>query len=237
MEAIILAGGFGTRLQSLVSEVPKPMAPVAGVPFLAHLAAFLEKQGVRRVVISVGYKAAVISEYFKESFLGMDIDYSPETEPLGTGGAIRRALQFIKSESCLVLNGDSLFNVRIQDLSAVHQETGATVTLSLRWMPDASRYGCVQCENGRIKAFQEKVADVGPGFINGGVYLCRSNMFEGLDLPTRFSFENDFLRPQCRKQHFAGFVSDGFFIDIGVPDDYLRAQELPFFQNSLTKTI
>jgi len=232
MEAIILAGGFGTRLKSLVADVPKPMAAVAGLPFLDHLLRHMAGQGIRHVVISVGYKAENLTEYFKSCFWGIDVSYSHENEPLGTGGAIRRAFGLIRESNCAVLNGDSFFDVSLSDLAAVHSRMKADATLSLKWVRDASRYGCVKCEEDRIIAFDEKRANTAPGFINGGVYFCERNLFESVDLPQRFSFEYDFLRRFCREKRICGFASDGFFIDIGVPEDYLRAQELPYFLNS-----
>jgi D-glycero-alpha-D-manno-heptose 1-phosphate guanylyltransferase len=223
MEAIILAGGFGTRLKSVVTDVPKPMAPINGQPFLALLLSYLEQQEFEKVVLSVGYRYEVITAYFKERFRNIKVSYSIEQEPLGTGGAIKKALGILDSEFVFVLNGDTFLEMDFCAMLHTHRESHADVTLALKEVSDVTRYGHVLMEGQRILAFQEKGA-TGRGFINGGVYLLSSNLFDRFDLPDTFSFEKDFLYPRCGELLLHGFSADGYFIDIGVPEDYLRAQ-------------
>jgi D-glycero-alpha-D-manno-heptose 1-phosphate guanylyltransferase len=223
MEAIILAGGFGTRLKSVVTDVPKPMAPINGQPFLAFLLSYLEKQGFEKVILSVGYRHEVIIAYFKDRFRKIQVSYSVEHEPLGTGGAIKKALGLLESQLVFILNGDTFLEMDFCDMLSAHRESHADVTLALKQVSDVSRYGHVLTEGQRIIAFHEKGA-TGCGFINGGVYLLSANLFDRFDLPDTFSFEKDFLYPRCGELLLHGFSADGYFIDIGVPEDYLRAQ-------------
>lgn len=228
VEAVILAGGTGTRLRSVISEVPKPLAPVRGEPFLSWQLRELEKQGVRRVVLSIGYMAEKIREAIGDRHGGIDIRYVREEEPLGTGGATRLALRKIESPLCFILNGDSFFDVDLAAMEREHLHSGADFTLALKPMDHCGRYGTVKVEEGRVVAFAEKLRE-GAGLINGGVYLTPSGLLEQREFPARFSLESDFLTPLCENLHFHGHICGGFFIDIGVPEDYLRAQSEPRF--------
>ncbi len=222
--AIILAGGFGTRLQSVVSEVPKPMAPVAGHPFLEYLLAYARKQGIQKAVLSVGYKYEVIEKHFGAEWRGLDIEYAVERSPLGTGGAIWNALSFCDHETVVVLNGDSLFEVDIPSLYKVKQQKKADMVLSLRAMENFDRYGVVEVnKEGRILEFKEKTFREA-GLINGGVYCFDTEWALGLGLSGRFSFEKAVLEQELSSSNFYGYISDGYFIDIGIPEDYDRAQ-------------
>jgi len=233
VEAIILAGGTGTRLRDVVSDVPKPMAPVRGRPFLEWQLLELERQGFQRVVLSVGYLAEKIRRHFGLRHGALEIDYAQEDQPLGTGGAVRLALRKVQSPCCVILNGDSFFDINLAVMEREHAAAAADVTLALKPMKHCARYGTVKMKDGRVTAFAEK-SDHGPeeGLINGGVYLLPVAIFDGLALPERFSLERDFLTPFCASLHFHGSICDGFFIDIGVPDDYLRAQSEPRFQKA-----
>ena len=223
--AIILAGGFGTRLQSVVSEVPKPMAPVAGHPFLEFLLAYAYHQGIQKAILSVGYKHELIEAHFKKEYRGMKIEYAIEEEPLGTGGAIWNALQFCAKETVLVMNGDSLLEVDIQALGRLKTEKSADMLLSLKPMQDFDRYGVVEVdEDLRILQFMEKTYRK-TGLINGGVYCFDTEWAEKLPVSGRFSFEKDVLETFVGTHAFFGFISTGYFIDIGIPEDYQRAQQ------------
>ena len=223
MQAIILAGGFGTRLRSVVGDVPKPMAPVAGRPFLACLLESLSEQGFKRVVLSVYYQAKHIRACFGDWFAGMQIDYAEEPEPLGTGGAIAFALQKVDQDKpVFVLNGDTFVSLNYRDW-----ETDAVFSVALCQVPDTARYGRVELINGTVTAFHEKGMP-GRGLINAGVYRIQPDLLRRFDLPMVFSFEQDFLYPRVAELKPEGRVTDGYFIDIGVPEDYARAQvELP----------
>lgn len=232
MDAVVLVGGLGTRLRSLVCDVPKPMALVKGAPFLDILLTRLLRQPeVERVVLAVGYKREVVREYFGEQKAGRPVMYAVEEEPLGTGGGILNAIvqtqENRSSNEVLVINGDTLFEVDVADMLRHHQQQGADITLALKPMSKFDRYGTVEMEGERITGFKEKTY-CSFGNINGGVYLLARDLFERLGteaLPKAFSFETDVLECCCDRLHLSGFVSEGYFIDIGVPEDYLRAQK------------
>jgi D-glycero-alpha-D-manno-heptose 1-phosphate guanylyltransferase len=209
MEAIILAGGLGTRLASKLDGIPKAMAPVAGRPFLEILLNQLKLAGCTRVLLSVGHLHSVIQDHFGASFRGLHLDYVIEGVPLGTGGGIRKALHEASEESVLVLNGDTFL------------ETGLTIAVAHQ--PDIARYGGVLIEANRIVGFKEK-GDSGPGWINAGAYVLRKEMQWPGSLPEKFSFETDFLVPEIAPLAPAAFKVDGLFLDIGVPEDLDRAQ-------------
>lgn len=228
MEVIILAGGLGTRLRSVVSEVPKCMAPVAGKPFLWYLLKYLTRfDQVDRVILSVGYLREVIFKWIDEvkDEFPFEFDYAIEEEPLGTGGGIKLALFKANDERVFVLNGDTLFDVDLMQLYDAHVIGKKSITLALKPMRKFKRYGTVNMEpiTGTILSFNEKQY-CEEGLINGGVYVISKNasIFEGLE--KKFSFETAVLEPQCARRQLLGVVQDGYFIDIGVPEDYQRAQ-------------
>lgn len=225
-EAIILAGGFGTRLRSVVSDVPKPMAPVAGRPFLCHLLDSLKKEGYGHVVLATGYLHEKVEDYFGSEYNGLKIDYAVELEPLGTGGAIVNGLQHCSCEKVTVLNGDTFFKIDHRKLTDLCDEKKAPLTIALRHVEDSGRYGCVECDDeGRIVAFREKDDQGQPGYINGGIYRLDRHLLDRFSLGQQFSFEKEVLQHDYRGQHFYGVRFDGYFIDIGIPEDYERAQE------------
>ena len=226
MEVIILAGGLGTRLRSVVADVPKCMAPVANKPFLWYLLKYLTKFDITRVILSVGYLREVIFEWIREhkQEFPFEFDYAVEEEPLGTGGGIKLALSKTKDPYVLVLNGDTFFDVDLNTLCHYHYASKKSITLALKRMRNFSRYGTVNLDSvyGSIVSFNEKQY-CDEGLINGGVYVINrdASIFEGL--PEKFSFETAVLEPQCAAQNLQGIVQDGYFIDIGIPEDYERA--------------
>lgn len=223
MEAIVLAGGLGTRLRSVVSEVPKCMAPVAGRPFLAYLLdALAAKERVDRVILSVGYLREQVIAWAEahRAEYPFRLDFAVEEHPLGTGGGIRLALQACRSEEVLVLNGDTFFDFDPDRLAA---RDGAVV-LALKPMTHFDRYGTVELDGlGSVTAFREKKA-CRAGLINAGVYLIRPSRLDLHGLPEKFSFEQDVLAPLAGSGKLAGVREDGYFIDIGIPSDYILAQ-------------
>lgn len=236
-QAIILAGGFGTRLQQVVSEVPKPMAPVNSRPFLEYLLDYLMYYNVKEVILSVGYKAEAIKNHFRHRYRNVKINYAVEEEPLGTGGAIKKALGYCHDNPVLVLNGDTFFDVDLRLMAEFHSDNNADFTMAVRKVRDVQRYGCVMLnEESRITGFSEKNTQTGEGFINGGIYilsagLLKKKSIEGETLPffkgesvTPFSLEKDFLEKYYRDLNIFGFVSENYFIDIGIPEDYYKAQ-------------
>lgn len=228
-EAIILAGGFGTRLQDVVNDVPKPMAPVNGRPFLTYVLDYLIEYKYNRVVLSVGYLHEKIEEYFGTQYKSLEIDYAVETEPLGTGGGIWFAMSKCHSDNVLVVNGDTLFKVDLSAFERFFTEKQSPLSIVLREVEDVSRYGSVMIgDNNLIVMFSEKESSEGSGLINGGVYLINRSLFDKYPQPKKFSFEKDLMMKFYTKELFYGMPSDGYFIDIGIPKDYARAQqELP----------
>lgn len=227
MRAIILAGGFGTRLRSVVSDVPKPLAPIGDKPFLAWLIAALAQQGVSEVVLSVHYQWEKIRDYFNANPAPVPVQLVVETAALGTGGALRYVLQQKSSDAAvLALNGDTYVKANIAALYQQHCESQATISMVLRRVSDSGRYGTVEVEDGIITAFTDGAAGR-PGLINAGVYVIAPDLFAEA-LPKAFSFERDFLPPRLAAIKPRAFIAEDYFIDIGIPEDYARAQvELP----------
>ena len=221
-EAIILVGGRGTRLQSVISDVPKPLAPVAGRPFIARVLDRLEYVGMRRVVLATGYMADVIQQTIGTCWNSMEISYSVEDAPLGTGGAIRHAAAMIHGRHAHVLNGDTYLEYSPADLEAVVNRAEAKIGVALAHVDDVARYGAVELESDHVSAFSEKGRD-GAGLINAGCY------FVDLDyLPSTpsFSFESEVLLPAALTREVVATIDTRGFIDIGVPEDFRRAQLL-----------
>ena len=228
MEIIILAGGLGTRLRSVVSEVPKCMAPVAGKPFLWYLLKYLTRYDVSRVILSVGYLREVIFKWIDENKaeFPFEFDYAVEEEPLGTGGGIKLALGKVQGPSSFILNGDTFFDVDLDALQQLQNQSQSAIVMALKPMRNFDRYGTVDFSRGnnKVVAFNEK-KHCDRGLINGGVYLvsAKSSIFEGL--PQKFSFETAVLEKQCLLGNIDGVIQDRYFIDIGIPEDYKRAND------------
>jgi len=223
-EAIILAGGLGTRLRQAVPDLPKCMAPVNGKPFLTYVINHLYAQGIRHFIFSLGYKSEAIVEFLAKSFPHLLCKTCIEDEPLGTGGAVKEALSLAKEKSVLVTNGDTLFKVDLTKIDTFHTLSGANCSLSLKPMENFDRYGVVEIDSDcLIKSFSEK-RHYESGLINGGVYALHREKFLDEKLPEKFSFESDYLEKYFSKRRMFGIVQDAYFIDIGIPEDYERAQ-------------
>ena len=224
MKAIVLAGGLGTRIRERLADLPKAMAPVAGHPFLEYVLDQLLAGGFTHIILSVGYRHQAISEHFGERYRGAHIEYAVESEPLGTGGAIRYALPKGETEPVLVLNGDTLLGVDFRALYAWYHERPARLAVVLRQVDDVARFGSVNVRGDTVLSFMEK-GPRGPGLINAGVYMLHPGIFDAYNLPERFSFEVDFLQRHCAELKPRAFVTHAYFIDIGVAGDYDRAQQ------------
>ncbi len=224
-ECIILAGGLGTRLRSEVANLPKCMAPVAGKPFLHWIIAHLIAQKITSFVLSLGYMHEIIEEYIQLNHPQLKVKFSVENEPLGTGGAIKLALKLCKEENVMVVNGDTLFETNNKALLEEHLKNKCACSLALKPMQHFERYGAVTInENNIITAFTEKKY-MEKGLINGGIYLINRNCFSQLNLPQKFSFEKDFLEKYLHILTMIGVQDNGYFIDIGIPEDFKRANE------------
>ena len=224
-EAIVLAGGLGTRLREAVPDLPKCMAPVAGKPFLAFVIDYLRMQGIEHFVFSLGYKSELIEEWLNQQYPTLSYSTAIEKEPLGTGGAILLAIQRTVSENILVANGDTLFKMEVDALESLLLKTGAETVLALKPMQDFSRYGVVETdEQGKILSFREKQF-YKSGLINGGIYLINRERFLARPFPEKFSFETAYLEKFSGEGVFYGLPQKGYFIDIGIPSDYDKAQQ------------
>ena len=225
MEAVILAGGLGTRLRGVIGEIPKCMAPVGGKPFLQYQLEWLSRFDVRHVVFSVGYLKEQVIDFVKSREWPFAVSFAVEKEPLGTGGGIRLALQKCREKQVFVLNGDTFYNADLRTLTFT-----APVTLALKPMRDFDRYGAVDWDGDLVTGFREKKY-CAEGLINGGVYAIDRSQLDMSLFPKTFSFEREVLEPLTDYGLVAGEVQDGYFIDIGIPEDYARAQrELPEIQ-------
>jgi len=222
-EVIILAGGLGTRLREAVPELPKCMAPVNGKPFIVYVIEHFQQQGIHNFIFALGYKSEAF-ESLLTSLSTINYQLSTEHEPLGTGGAIKLACSIASSENVLVTNGDTLFKADVQSLSDFHEKKNAYCTLCLKPMQHFERYGVVELDNdNRISSFKEKQW-YESGYINGGLYALNKNKFLQEQLPDKFSFEKDYMEKMFKQRQMFGMVQNEYFIDIGIPEDYAKAQ-------------
>lgn len=226
-EAIILAGGFGTRLKSVVNDVPKPMAPINNEPFLNYVFDYLKHYQIEHVVLSTGYLSEKIVEYYKTVYKGIKVSYAKEETPLGTGGGIRLAMTKCTTKDVLVLNGDSFFDVDINTHYKNHSCKIGHCTLALRKVDDAARYGTIVLGSENvIETFKEKDNIEHAGLINGGVYILNREVYlNKTEENVSFSIEKDFYEKKIKELQIFGFEYDGYFIDIGIPEDYKKAQD------------
>ena len=223
-EAIILAGGLGTRLRKAVPGLPKCMAPIGGKPFISYIIEYYKKQGIEKFIFALGYMHERIEDYLNDSYTTLDMVYSIEEEPLGTGGAIKLACGETTSKQVVVVNGDTLFKINLQALSFLHHQKESECTLCLKPMHTFDRYGVIEMsDNHSVKNFQEKKYFTS-GNINGGVYALQVSAFLANGLPERFSFEKEYLETYYTNGQMYGLVQDEYFVDIGIPEDLEKAQ-------------
>ncbi len=227
MKAIILAGGEGKRLRSVINDIPKPMAPVKGIPFLEYLVLQLKKQNIKDLIFSTGYKGSIIKNYFQDGDnWDINIEYSEEDKPLGTGGALRKAGELIDDEHFIVMNGDSFFDIEFKQLISFHEDKQAVATIGLAYVETIERYGYVEIGNdGKITKFVEKDNSVSPGYINGGIYILNSELINKIPLG-QVSLETEVL-PNLINRGLFGMKSKSFFVDIGKPEEYQRICKEP----------
>jgi D-glycero-alpha-D-manno-heptose 1-phosphate guanylyltransferase len=237
-EAIVLAGGLGTRLRSAVPELPKCLAPVGGRPFISYVTDYFRREGIEKFIFALGYKSSWFDDFFRTAFPDGGYAVSLEDEPLGTGGAIRQACGLAEEKTVLVLNGDTFFRVGLQALSDFHEDRNADCSLCLKPMQDFDRFGVVELgEDGRVNGFREK-QHYAAGLINGGVYALNPEVFSKGQWPRVFSFEKDYLerggadlsrtgggQVSTDGRRLFGLVQDAYFIDMGIPADYQRIQQ------------
>lgn len=224
-EAIVLVGGLGTRLRNVVPDLPKPIAPVAGRPFLAHLLDQIAKAGLRRVILATGHLADMVEQAIGPQWAGMQISYSREDRPLGTGGAIRLAATQLHGDGVHLLNGDTFVRYDLRELERIVHAAGVPLGMALAQVPDAGRYGAVDVAAGRVVAFHEKGGHAA-GLINAGSYFLSMAGVAALPALPSYSFESEVLPAWAAAGQVAALADTQDFIDIGVPEDYARAQRL-----------
>jgi D-glycero-alpha-D-manno-heptose 1-phosphate guanylyltransferase len=223
-EAVVLAGGYGTRLRQAVSDVPKPMAPIRGRPFLEIQLSLLARNGFDHAVLAVGHLGHVIMSHFGDRYEGIELSYNVEHSPLGTGGAIAAALEKCRGEGVFVFNGDTYLDLNCDAAYQLWKKSRRGVIVG-RQVPDTARYGRLMAKSGLVHGVCEK-GEEGPGVINAGCYVLTRVQFVGMRRGLPFSFENDYLAHQLATAPLDLFVTTGLFIDIGVPEDFHRAQDL-----------
>ena len=225
--AIILAGGMGTRLKTIISDLPKPMAPIMNVPFLTYQLNYLKHFGIKKVIFSVGYLSEKIIAHYNQSFENINIEYSIEKNPLGTGGGIRMAMSNLNEDLVLILNGDSFFDLNLEQFYNLHLEQKAEFSLALRYVNNSERYGNIEFNSSnQITSFIEKNQLNQSGYINAGVYILSKKLYLQNTKPDiNFSIEKDFFEKQLNQLIIKGFEFKDYFIDIGIPEDYLKAQD------------
>jgi len=202
------------------------MAPVNDKPFLEYLLNFLTGQDIQRVILSVGHKHEMIEEHFKDRYKHIVISYAIEDEPLGTGGGIVNALQQVEGEMAFAMNGDSMFRIDLQAMLNHHLKNEADLTMALRFLDDTSRFGTVKIDSTRrVTGFVEKKQDSGEGYINGGIYLINKRFLTSSTFGKKFSIEKDCFEKCYKNSGLYGFPAKGYFLDIGVPEDYMTAQD------------
>jgi len=226
-ECIVLAGGLGTRLRSVVADKPKCMAPLGEHPFLYYLLQYLHKQGIHHAVLSLGYLSEQVISWCNSMELPLRVSFTVEPEPLGTGGGIIHALPALKGNEVFIVNGDTYFDVDLKAFNNFHQAHQSPLSLALKPMKQFDRYGSIQLdeEEQRITAFHEKQY-CEEGLINGGIYRTSAGFLKSLALPEKFSFETAVLEPGVRAGKLYGYISDTYFIDIGIPEDYEAAKNV-----------
>jgi len=225
MQAIVLAGGLGSRLRAVVPELPKPMAPVRGRPFLAFILDQLVRAGFEHAMLAVGYRSEAIRSHFGEHYQGLALRYSVENEPLGTGGAIRLAWPLTSAPDVFVVNGDTYLDLDYRAMLDAHMQADTMLSIAVCRVPEAARYGALELRNGRVEGFYEKGRSAS-GWINAGVYILARQLERRFPPRAVFSFEQDLLVPNVEALRPLAFVTRGLFIDIGIPEDYVRAQTL-----------
>jgi len=234
IDVIILAGGLGTRLKGIIPDLPKALSPINGRPFLDYILDFLEESdSVSNVILAVGYMAdQIIETYTDRDEYNFEILFSREETLLGTGGAIKRALQYSTTDSAMVLNGDSYVDVRVNDVLAFHREKNASMTIIVKKIRNPDRYGLVRFDDThRITSFNEKQTSATEGYINTGIYMFKRDIFSHIEENRVISLEKELMSLFIRDNGVYAFATQGKFIDIGLPETYLVAEK--FFKEAL----
>lgn len=228
MDVIILAGGFGTRLINEINGLPKCLAPVNNNPFLYFLLQYVRKFNFDQYIFALGFRSELVIDYLNQNFSDLNLIYSVEKNPLGTGGAIKEALKHTSKGEVVVLNGDSFFNIDYNQFFEFHGAKKSKFSIALADIKDNDRYGGVELSDDVITSFKEKQSGsdyIKTTLINSGIYLIDSAYFSALSMPESFSIEKDFFENNDKSIQIHGKVFRNKFIDIGVPNDYYAFPE------------
>jgi D-glycero-alpha-D-manno-heptose 1-phosphate guanylyltransferase len=234
IDVIILAGGLGTRLKSVVPDLPKALSPINGRPFLDYILDFLNESGLAKsVILTVGYMAEqIVEKYSSRREYDFEFRFSKEETLLGTGGAIKKALRCSTTDDVMVLNGDSYADVHVKDVISFHREKSASMTIVVKRIGNPDKYGLVEFNNDqRITSFNEKLTGATEGHINAGIYLFKREIFNGVEEDRAISLERELMPFFINNHGVYAFATGGKFIDIGTPETYLIAEE--FFKKEL----
>lgn len=228
-EAIILAGGLGTRIRSSIKEgLPKVLAPINGRPFIDYQLDYLERQGVEKVILALGYGANEVVSYIESCSREIIIDHVVEEHALGTGGAVVNCLKKLDDLQAYVINGDSFIHVDLVGMASQHEKKHAELTLAVTRVDDVSRFGKVVTDDDmRVIDFEEKLCSKGQGYINAGIYLIDRKVFEQFPANRNISLEMEILKTNVQKRMY-GFLCDLPFIDIGTEQSFNEAQVFSF---------
>ena len=226
IDVVILCGGFGKRLQNVVKDIPKPMAKIKSRPFLDILIDFIASYGFKRFILCTGYKADVIERYYSQRYNNLIIEFSREEKPLGTGGAIKNAENYIKSDQFLVANGDSFCKINLKEFIDFHLKKNALISIAVTNTDICDDYGVITINNlQQIVEFDEKVKGYKNHLINAGFYLLQREVFSLMPKKNNFSIERDFF-PKIIKRNLYAFETQESLIDIGTPERYEKAKYL-----------
>lgn len=226
MEAVIFVGGLGTRLRETVPNLPKPMAPVAGKPFLDYLIKFLEKNKVSKIILSVGFKSDIIINYYSNHNFNLDIKFSEEITPLGTGGALKKSLELIENKDFFVLNGDTYFPINLKNFLEFHKNVSSDLTIASYEIKNELRYASLSLnDDGKVTNIEKSISD--KCYINAGIYIFNKykleNFFKFNKNKEKFSLEDDVFPVFIKKMNVYANIFHENFIDIGLPKDYKNA--------------
>jgi len=225
IDFVILCGGLGKRLRSVTGDAPKVLAEVNGKPFLNVLIDYIAAQGGKRFILCTGYGADVIEAYFKKTFQHLDIVFSREESPLGTGGAIKKGASLVQSEHFIAMNGDCFCTLEYKDLAKFHESHKAVATIAVNKVLESGDFGTIEFDhNNRILAFKEKIASGKSAYVNTGTYCLNKNIFSSVKTSEQFSIEYDFF-PKLIGEEFFAYMAKGEFIDIGTPERYNQVQQ------------
>ncbi len=225
IDFVILCGGLGKRLRSVTGSTPKVLAEVNGKPFLQILIEYIASQGGHRFILCTGYGAEAIEEHLKKAFPHLEVIFSREEEPLGTGGAIKKGVDFVESKYFIAMNGDCFCALSYEQLANFHESQKSVATIAVSKAEQMGDFGTIEFDkDNRILAFKEKVQSLESAYVNTGTYCLNRDVFSLVDMPDKFSIEYDFF-PRLVGKKFLAFTVKSEFIDIGTPERYKKAQQ------------